>query len=44
MVEVHPEPAVALSDGQQALNLQQLTELVEKLKKLTAVFDKELRM
>lgn len=44
IVEVHPEPAVALSDGQQALNLPQLTELVSTLKKLAPVFGKELRM
>lgn len=44
IVEVHPEPACALSDGQQALNMQQLTELVAKLKKLAPVFEKELRM
>lgn len=44
MVEVHPEPACALSDGQQALNLQQFTELVTKLKKLAPLFEKELRM
>lgn len=44
MVEVHPEPACALSDGQQALNLQQFSELVTKLKKLAPIFEKELRM
>jgi 3-deoxy-7-phosphoheptulonate synthase len=44
MVEVHPEPACALSDGQQALSLQQFDELVVKLKKLAPIFDKELRM
>lgn len=44
MVEVHPEPACALSDGQQALNLQQFDELVIKLKKLAPIFEKELRM
>lgn len=44
IVEVHPEPACALSDGQQALNLPQFTELVSKLKKLAPLFDKELRM
>lgn len=44
MVEVHPEPACALSDGQQALNLQQFTDLVEKLKVLAPIFDKKLRM
>jgi 3-deoxy-7-phosphoheptulonate synthase len=44
MVEVHPEPACALSDGQQALNIPQFNELVAKLKKLAPIFDKELRM
>jgi len=44
IVEVHPEPACALSDGQQALNLQQFDEMVEKLKQLTPIFGKELRM
>lgn len=44
IVEVHPEPSLALSDGQQALNLLQLTEMVTKLKKLAPVFDKALRM
>ena len=44
MVEVHPEPACALSDGQQALNLTQFSELVTKLKKLAPIFEKELRM
>lgn len=44
MVEVHPEPACALSDGQQALNLAQFSELVAKLKKLAPIFEKELRM
>ncbi len=44
IVEVHPEPACALSDGQQALNMAQFDDLVVKLKKLTPVFEKELRM
>jgi 3-deoxy-7-phosphoheptulonate synthase len=44
IVEVHPEPACALSDGQQALNIQQFEEMVNKLRKLAPVFDKELRM
>lgn len=44
IVEVHPEPACALSDGQQALNLNQFDEMVHKLKKLAPLFDKELRM
>ncbi len=44
MVEVHPEPACALSDGQQALNIPQFNEMVDKLKKLAPVFEKELRL
>ncbi len=44
MVEVHPEPACALSDGQQALNLAQFDEMIHKLKKMAPLFDKELRM
>lgn len=44
IVEVHPEPACALSDGQQALNIAQFDEMVNKLKKLAPLFDKELRM
>lgn len=44
IIEVHPEPACALSDGQQALNVQQFNELVVKMKKLAPIFEKELRM
>jgi 3-deoxy-7-phosphoheptulonate synthase len=44
MVEVHPEPACALSDGQQALNISQFEEMVTKLKTLAPLFGKELRM
>ncbi len=44
IIEVHPEPACALSDGQQALNIQQFNELVIKMKKLAPIFEKELRM
>lgn len=44
MVEIHPEPACALSDGQQALNIPQFEEMVAKLKKLAPLFGKELRM
>ena len=44
IVEVHPEPGVALSDGQQALNIAQFDEMVNKLRKLAPVFEKELRM
>ena len=44
IVEVHPEPACALSDGQQALNLVQFNEMISKLKKLLPVFERELRL
>lgn len=44
IVEVHPEPSCALSDGQQALNLEQFDQLVSKLKQLCPIFGKELRM
>lgn len=33
MVEVHPNPAVALSDGDQQLNFQQFSEFAEAIKK-----------
>lgn len=44
IVEVHPEPACALSDGQQALNIPQFEEMITTLKKLAPIFGKELRM
>jgi 3-deoxy-7-phosphoheptulonate synthase len=44
IVEVHPEPACALSDGQQALNIAQFNEMVAKLRKLVPIFEKELRL
>jgi 3-deoxy-7-phosphoheptulonate synthase len=44
IVEVHPEPSCALSDGQQALNIEQFDNLVSKLKQLCPIFGKELRM
>jgi len=44
IIEVHPEPSCALSDGQQALNISQFNDLVSKLKKLAPIFEKELRL
>ncbi len=44
IVEVHPEPSCALSDGQQALDLDQFDNLVNKLNQLCPIFGKELRM
>jgi 3-deoxy-7-phosphoheptulonate synthase len=44
IVEIHPEPACALSDGQQALNLSQFEEMLQRLKILAPIFGKELRI
>ncbi len=44
IVEVHPNPAQALSDGQQALSLEQFNDLVAKLQKLAPIFDKKLKV
>jgi 3-deoxy-7-phosphoheptulonate synthase len=43
IVEVHPEPEKALSDGHQALSLPLIGELFLKLKMLTPYFEKTLR-
>jgi len=37
MLEVHPNPAKALSDGPQSLNLEEFTKLLEELKPLAAL-------
>lgn len=42
MVEVHPEPAKALSDGPQALTLEDYSELMKDLKELLPITKKEL--
>lgn len=42
MVEVHPEPAKALSDGPQALTLDDYTQLVSDIKQLLKISQKEL--
>jgi 3-deoxy-7-phosphoheptulonate synthase len=42
MVEVHPEPAKALSDGPQALTLDDYTTLVSDIKELLKISQKEL--
>lgn len=44
IVEVHPQPEKALSDGYQALDFPQFTELMEKLPKALEVFDRKLAM
>ncbi len=40
LVEFHPDPANALSDGPQSLPLAMLPNFVAEMKKLTAVFDR----
>ncbi len=42
MVEVHPEPDRALSDGAQSLTFSQFEQLLESLRKLAAVMDRQL--
>ncbi|MBO8126694.1 MAG: 3-deoxy-7-phosphoheptulonate synthase [Firmicutes bacterium] len=37
MVEVHPKPDQALSDGRQSITVEQFTELVKDLQKLTGI-------
>lgn len=40
LVEVHPQPERALSDGVQSLNFEQLDDLLSRLKKLAPVLDR----
>ena len=42
MIEVHPNPPKALSDGPQQLTPAQFTELVGELRKIAAVFGKKI--
>ena len=42
MIEVHPNPPTALSDGPQQLTPAQFADLVEELRKIAAVFGKKI--
>lgn len=42
MIEVHPEPANALSDGPQQLTPSQFKQLIEELREIAAVFGKKI--
>jgi len=42
LIEVHPNPAKALSDGQQALSFPEFEKLISKLKSLLALYNKKL--
>lgn len=44
MLEVHQNPAAALSDGYQSINPEQFKALLEKLKLLAPIVDKELTL
>jgi 3-deoxy-7-phosphoheptulonate synthase len=43
MIEVHPDPANALSDGYQSLKPARFKELMEKLGRLAPVVERTLR-
>lgn len=42
LIEVHPEPERALSDGMQSLNLKQFDDLLEKLRRLAPIVEREI--
>ncbi len=42
MIEVHPNPTEALSDGPQQLTLEQFADLVAELREIAAVFGKKI--
>jgi len=44
LVEVHPTPSSALSDPEQALDLNMQNELIKKLNRACPLFEKELRV
>jgi len=42
MIEVHPDPKTALSDGPQSLNFKSFDSLMEEISKLAGIFDREI--
>jgi len=42
MIEVHPRPSQALSDAHQALSIEQFTEIMNQVKRVSAALDREL--
>lgn len=44
MLEVHPEPAMALSDKEQALSLAEYAQMVDQLSKLSIALDRKLEV
>ena len=41
MVEMHPDPKNAMSDGSQALTVEQFAALMAEVKRLAGVFGRE---
>ena len=41
IIEVHPDPENAMSDGYQSLNFEQFEETMAKCRKVAAAVDKE---
>lgn len=44
MIEVHPDPQNALSDGPQSLNFEQFESVMEKVKAVADAFNKKMRL
>jgi len=42
IVEVHPNPQVALSDGNQSLNFESFTKLMDEIRKIAPILRREL--
>jgi 3-deoxy-7-phosphoheptulonate synthase len=42
MVEVHPKPATALSDGPQSLNLESFTALLDDIRGIAQILGRDL--
>jgi 3-deoxy-7-phosphoheptulonate synthase len=42
IIEVHPHPEAALSDGAQSLKLEKFTNLMAELRRIAAAMDREL--
>lgn len=42
MIEVHPNPQVALSDGNQSLNFERFTTLMDEIRKIAPILKREL--
>ena len=42
IIEVHPDPTKAMSDGQQSLKFEKFASLMEELKKLAQAVEREI--